>query len=171
MSWNTWKKIGRSLVRECFWILLFLVLTSCATNIYRVTDRTIRYSQRIYDQSLEKYGNASMLSPSFGNCTVVWYFYNDTIKIIRIGNTKIMSQVECSCDSIIDIRKYERGCYPESLDGMGFDSSFYDEDKDSVYKISVSLDLMELKSKGSDCPVLNELRSLILKYQDDFSPY
>ena len=82
-----------------------------------------------------------------------------------------MSQVEYSCDSIIDIRKYERGCYPESLDGMGFDSSFYDEDKDSVYKISVSLDLMELKSKGSDCPVLKELRSLILKYQDDFSPY
>ena len=127
-------------------------------------DKNHKYSQKIYDRYLKEHGNASMIEPE-GTFSVIWYYKDKKIYVTNISCRKISSTKEYDCDSVLDIKKYKRGCYPESIDADGFTSSFYDKEADSLYTIWIGLMVDELKTKGSDCPFMKDLREHIIKYK------
>lgn len=158
------EKISRFVVIRCVCVIVLSLCVSCHHSFYHQVKMNHKFSKRIYKQYLNKYGNASMLSP-MGNFSVVWYYQNERIHIIDIKRGKIFSQREFQCDSIPDIKKYKFGCYPECLDAYVFESSLYDKSTDSLYHIDVCLDIHTLMETGSDCPVIKELREHIIKYK------
>ncbi len=55
-------------------------------------------------------------------------------------------------------------CYPEWSGSECFKSAYYDAEKDSVYESKIWLNVDTLKQNGTDCPVLKELRDIVIKY-------
>ena len=148
-----------------FCLFFCLLVTSCKTKDFmKQIDKNHKYSQKIYDRYLKEHGNASMIEPE-GTFSVIWYYKDKKIYVTNISRTKISSTKEYDCDSVLDIKKYKRGCYPESIDADGFTSSFYDKEADSLYTIWIGLMVDELKTKGSDCPFMKDLREHIIKYK------
>ena len=148
-----------------FCLFFCLLVTSCKTKDFmKQIDKYHKYSQKIYDRYLKEHGNASMIEPE-GTFSVIWYYKDKKIYVTNISRRKISSTKEYDCDSVLDIKKYKRGCYPESIDADGFTSSFYDKEADSLYTIWIGLMVDELKTKGSDCPFMKDLREHIIKYK------
>lgn len=148
-----------------FCLFFCLLVTSCRTKDFmKQIDKNHKYSQKIYDRYLKEHGNASMIEPE-GTFSVIWYYKDKKIYVTNISRRKISSTKEYDCDSVLDIKKYKRGCYPESIDADGFTSSFYDKEADSLYTIWIGLMVDELKRKGSDCPFMKDLREHIIKYK------
>ena len=149
---------------------MFFLLSgiSCGTNnFWRQVNRNQKYSQKIYDRYLKEHGNVSMIEPE-GNFSVIWYYSDKKIYVTHISRAKISSTEEYDCDSALnikEIKEYEKKHFLEVLDADIFQSSFYDTETDSLYKIEICLDVTDLKSKGSDSPFLNELREHIIKYK------
>ena len=145
--------------------MLLLSLVSCGTNkFWRQVAQNRTYANRIYDKYLKAYGNVSMIDPE-GNFSVIWYYKNKRIYITRILKSEIVSTEDYRCDTILNIKEYQKECYPEVIDAEGFKSSYYDENIDSLYIIYIGLDVTNLKLKGSSCPVLKELREHIIRYK------
>ena len=148
-----------------FCMFFCLLVISCRTKDFmKQIDKNHKYTQKIYDRYLKEHGNVSTIEPE-GDFSVVWYYKDKKIYVTRISRAKISSKEEYDCDSVLDIKKHEKGCYPESIDADGFTSSFYDTDTDSIYSIWIGLMVDDLKSKGSDCPFMNDLREHIIKYK------
>ena len=146
-------------------IVLLLSLVSCRTNdFWRQVAQNQKYSNRIYDKFLKVYGNAYMIEPE-GNWSVIWYYNNERIYFTEILKSKIVSTKDYPCDTILNIKEYKDGCYLETLDAQALKASYYDEKIDSLYNIYICLDVTDLKLKGSSCPVLKELRELIIRYK------
>jgi len=143
---------------------IVLLLSSCASNrFYRIVARNNDYSRKIYDRYLDTYGNASMLEPE-GNFSRVWYYHEGRIYVTNIVNAKTTSIEDFECPSMLNIKEYTKGCYPEALDAEGFGSSVRDAKTDSIQEIYVCLVVDDLISKGSDCPTMGQLRDHILRY-------
>ena len=161
---DSMEKIGRiKIILSC--LLLLLPIAKCsAYDFFRQVNKNHKYSKRVYRNYLKKYGNASMILTE-GTYSVIWYNDNNMIHITRISRTRIISREEYYCDIILNIKEYERECYMESLDADLFESSFYDIKTDSLHEIGVCLDINVLKSNGTDCPVLKELRDIVIKYK------
>ena len=157
--------ISRFITTVCLIIIFFMSLLGCGTNNFmKQIDKNHKYSQKIYDRYLKEHGNVSMIEPE-GDFSVIWYYKDKKIYVTHISRAKISSTEEYYCDSVLDIKKYKSGCFPESIDADGFNSSFYDKTKDSLYNIFIGFDVNDLKSKGSDCPLIKDLRNHIIKYK------
>jgi hypothetical protein len=155
----------KSIILGYIIIVLLLSLVSCGTNkFWRQVAQNRTYANRIYDKYLKAYGNVSMIDPE-GNFSVIWYYKNKRIYITRILKSEIVSTEDYRCDTILNIKEYQKECYPEVIDAEGFKSSYYDENIDSLYIIYIGLDVTNLKLKGSSCPVLKELREHIIRYK------
>ena len=155
----------KSIIIGSLIIVLLLSLVSCGTNkFWRQVAQNRTYANRIYDKYLKAYGNVSMIDPE-GNFSVIWYYNNKRIYITRILKSKIVSTEDYRCDTILNIKEYKKDCYLQTIDAEGFKSSYYDENIDSLYNIYICLDVTDLKLKGSSCPVLKELRELIIRYK------
>lgn len=158
------KKI-RWIIIVCFSLLMMVSFTSCKTQDFmHQVNKTYKCSKKVYNRNLKKYGNASMIMP-FGHFSVVWYYDNNKIYVTRIRRTKILPVQEYDCELALDIKDYNPECYPEALDADLFRSSFRDIETDSLYDISVCLEVRKLEREGSDCPLLKELRDQIIKYK------
>ena len=161
------EKISRFIISGCLCVLFLLFLQSCKSHdFFHQVAKNRKYTNKLYKKYLKTYGNASVIDTE-GNFSVLWYYDNNKIHITEIGRAKIDSTTEYDCDSnsVINIRDFKRGCYPECLDADGFKSSFYDAKTDSLYEIDVCLNICELKSKETDCPVIKQLREHIIKYK------
>ena len=161
------EKISRFIISGCLCVVLLLLLQSCKSHdFFHQVAKNRKYTNKLYKKYLKTYGNASMIDPE-GTSSVLWYYDKNKIYITDINRAKIASKKEynCNSDSVINIRKFKRGCYSECIDAEGFKSSFYDVKEDSLYEIYVCLDICELKSKETDCPVIKQLREHIIKYK------
>lgn len=151
-----------------FCLFFCLLVTSCRTKDFmKQIDKNHKYSQKIYDRYLKEHGNASMIEPE-GTFSVIWYYKDKKIYVTNISRRKISSTKEYDCDSVLnikEIKEHEKKHFIEVLDADMFQSSFYDTETDSLYKIEICLDVTDLKSKGSDSPFLKELREHIIKYK------
>ena len=161
------EKISRFIISGCLCVLFLLFLQSCKSHdFFHQVAKNRKYTNKLYKKYLKTYGNASWIDPE-STFSVLWYYDNNKIHITRIRRAKIMSTsvYDCEPNSVINIREYKKGCYMECIDADGFESSFYDTETDSLYRINVCLDIDELISKETDCPVLKELREYIIKYK------
>lgn len=141
-----------------------ILLSSCAsTSFNRSIAKNVNFSEKLYRQYLSTYGNASMLEPE-GNFSVVWYYDKGRIFVTHICNAKISFYEDYECASMLNIKEYTKGCFPESLDAEGFKSSFRDAATDSIQEIYVCLEVARLISNGSECPIMGTLRNHIKKY-------
>ncbi len=157
------RKNSKIIIAFCMFFCLLVI--SCRTKDFmKQIDKNHKYTQKIYDRYLKEHGNVSTIEPE-GNFSVVWYYKDKKIYITHISRAKISSKEEYDCDSVLDIKKYKSGCFPESIDADGFTSSFYDKEADSLYTIWIGLMVDELKTKGSDCPFMKDLREHIIKYK------
>ena len=77
-----------------------------------------------------------MIDPE-GNFSVIWYYKNKRIYITRILKSEIVSTEDYRCDTILNIKGYQKECYPEAIDAEEFKSSYYDENIDSLYNIYI----------------------------------
>lgn len=137
---------------------------SCGANkFYTQVNKNRKFATKVYNNYLKSFGNVSMIDPE-GNFSVIWYYANNKINVTNIARSKIVSVRDYNCDSILNIDKYQYGCYPEAIDGDGFQSSYYDAERDSLCEIWIGLDVDKLKSNETDCPFIKDLRNHIIKY-------
>ena len=156
--------IRKLAICRCVCVVSLCLCISCKAGFYAQVKKNQKVSTKIYNKYLNEYDNVSMLS-SMGNFSVIWYYSNGKIHITEIKSAKISSQREYSCDSILNIKSFNQECYPECIDAGEFESSLYDKKADSLYHINVCLDIRDLMTNGTDCPVLRGLREHILKYK------
>lgn len=169
------EKIRRLIIICCLFLLLFPLAGCKPLSWYKIEAKVWNSAKKLFNRTLKKYGNASMLLPD-GNYALVWYYSNQKIHITNIIWKRKLIVREYDCDSTLNIKEFNPECLPERKDfepdyhlypsyNVYFVSSFMDAETDSLYKVDEFFDVEYLLRKGSDCPVFNQLREHIIKYQ------
>lgn len=146
-------------------LMLFTTAARCRTlTLYSIDNKIWKQSNRLYNRYLRKYGNASMIDPT-GTLALVWYYENNKIHITKIMWKKKNIKYVYDCDSYYSPKDYEKDCYPEWSGRECFKSAYTDVENDSIYETEIWLNIDTLKQNGTDCPVLKELRDIVIKYK------
>ena len=146
-------------------LLLSSSLVGCKPiSWYKIENQVGKSADKLYNRTLKKHGNATMLRPE-GNFVLVWYYENQKIYLTTVRWKKKSIKREFECDSALNIKDFNKDCLPPQSIHWYFQSSSVDAETDSVYTISAFFDVDSLISKGSDCPVFNQLRDHLITYK------
>lgn len=157
------EKIGWLKIIICHLIILVILIGCKTVDFYKIDVNVGKSVDKLYNQYLKKYGNATKLD-SEGNFAFVWYYDKNKIYITKIIWKKKPIFREYDCETPLDIKNFKQGSNPPMSVEWRFESSLWDAKNDSLYCIFEYLDVDELITYGSDRPVLKELRDQLIKY-------
>ena len=153
-------KISRIVILSL--MLLLTTSASCKTlDLYLIDCKIWKQSNKLFKRYLRRHGNASMIEPT-GNFSLVWYYENNKLYLTKIIWKKKNIKRVYDCDKYYNPKDYEKGCYPEWSGRECFKTSFLETENDSVYEAEIWLNVDTLKQNGTDCPVLKELRDIVI---------
>ena len=158
------KKISRLKIMFLGLLLLSSLVGCKPISWYKIENQVGKKAEKLYNRTLKKHGNATMLCPE-GNFALVWYYDNQKIYLTTVRWKKKSIKREFECDSALNIKNFNPDCQPPLSLHWEFQSSSVDAETDSVYTISAFFDVDSLISRGSDCPVFNQLREHIVTYK------
>ena len=158
------EKISRIIIICFFFWMLPSFVDGRTYDWYKIEVQVNKTAKKLYNRTLKKHGNATMLSPE-GNFVLVWYYANQKLYLTKVIWKKKSIKREFECDSALNIKNFNPDCQPPQLLHCRLRSSLVDAETDSVYTISAFFDVDSLISKGSDCPVFNQLRDHLITYK------